>query len=576
MSDRSVIESGIDVPFGSFERVVSAIVAQAGAKLSVHELSREGCVFMLKRGLGKVRIVVLRFVEGAAEHTQIQLKELFKTARDAPLDVVLIGGGPAAQRLLKSARPFYTPMRIGLLHIADDLTCWHQKLIGVNGLLLPLEKKLAAAPPDFETWQELLDQSHASRQELAQHAEELQAFSTTIGQRTPIATYSIAAIIGAVFALQLYVAGAQSTIGLVRMGALVPERVAAGEWWRLISCTFLHAGWMHVLLNTYVLLILGMFLERIIGPARFLIIYAASALAGSLGSYMFLKASFSVGASGAVWGLLGAHAILAFRPQGLLPAALIPGAQKAAMINLGINVLNSFRPHVDMWAHFAGGAAGAALFATGLLTRTIPRLGDLEHSDAPVSQAEQRIPTSGPLWFGSGLAVLLLAGGLAVALVAGRPLELRSGIPATRQRIEEVGVSLMLPTRRPPKVSTAPNGKEVVFGDLLADPMVISVFTLQLPAPLDDAGLKREMRGLKSSLKAPKGTSEMGKPLAFRSSGDAGVTAIYRYPSGLILERAFLFRGTRVVRVEVLRWPDRERIAPAGSARKIIESAQIL
>lgn len=576
MSDRSVSSSGIDLPFGAFERVVSAIVAQAGAKLSVHELSREGCVFMLKRGLGQLRIVVLRFVEGAAEHTQTQLKELFKTARDAPLDVVLIGGGPAAQHLLESARPFYTPRRIGLLHIADDLTCWHQKLIGVNGLLLPLDKKLAAAPPDFETWQQLLEQSHASRQELAQHAEELQAFSTTIGQRKPIATYSIAAVIGAVFALQLYVAGAQSTIGLVRMGALVPERVAAGEWWRLISCTFLHAGWMHVLLNTYVLLILGMFLERIIGPARFLIIYAASALTGSLGSYLFLKASFSVGASGAVWGLLGAHAILAFRSQGLLPTALIPGAQKAAMINLGINVLNSFRPHVDMWAHFAGGAAGALLFASGLLTRTIPRLGDLERSDVPVSQAEQRIPTSGALWLGGGLSSLLLVGGLAVALVAGRPFELRSGIPATRQRIEEVGVSLMLPTRRPPKVSTAPNGKEVVFGDLLTDPMVISVFTLQLPAPLDDAGLKREMRGLMRSLKAPKGTSEMGKPLTFRSSGDAGVTAIYRYPSGLILERAFLFRGTRVIRVEVLRWPARERIAPAGSARKIIESTQVL
>ncbi|MBW2730940.1 MAG: rhomboid family intramembrane serine protease [Deltaproteobacteria bacterium] len=501
----SIPESHTYLPFGTFEKVVELIVAQGGAKLSIQQLSRTGCVFMLKRGLGKVRIIVTRYDPSAKEEKQRALTELIKTCRDAPLDLVVVGGDQSVPEELQSAIPRFTHTKVGFLHITDDLISWKHRLTAVDGLLSPLQELLAAVSSDADSWEQLLEESEDKRAELAENIEEMQAFSVLVQQRKPIATWTIAGVIGVVFALELAFAGAQSTVGLVRMGALVPSRVADGEWWRLISCTFLHAGWMHVVLNTYVLLILGSFLERIIGPARFLLIYAASAVAGSIGSAAFLGQGFSVGASGAVWGLLGAHAILAYRPQGLIPSAMISGARRAAMINLGINIANSFRPQIDMWAHFAGGGAGALLFASGLLTRSLPRLGELEQHQGVDVERDAGLPASRGIWFASVAASLLLVVGLVMALVVGQPWTLRKGGPTSRAELPKLGISLVLPDAlaRKQKVVQSPKGPELSLGDLLMDPMIINVFTLRLPAKLDAQGVAREMQALKASLQLP-------------------------------------------------------------------------
>jgi rhomboid protease GluP len=93
---------------------------------------------------------------------------------------------------------------------------------------------------------------------------------------------------------------------VVGRGALVPELVARGEVWRLVSSMFLHSGFVHLALNMLSLYFLGAFVEIAFGRARFLALYLTSGLAGGL-AYLYFGAfgGSVVGASGAIFGLLG-------------------------------------------------------------------------------------------------------------------------------------------------------------------------------------------------------------------------------------------------------------------------------
>lgn len=559
------------LPFGLFEKAVETLVARGGEKVALLTLSRAEVSLNVKRGLGTVRVTLLRHDASSAENMKNHISALIANAKALPLDIVLVGGDKSARGLLK--RPFFTSSRVGFVHLADGMESFNSKSLVAHDLLRAIED----TPSDAASWAQLAAHTSQGRAQILEDAEELAAFGATIAARKPFVTYGVAAVILAVFALQLFTGAASSLVVLSRLGALVPTRISEGEVWRLISCTFLHGGWMHVLLNVYVLIILGTFLEKIIGSARFLLLYALAALGGSLGSWVFLKATLSVGASGAVWGLLGAHAILAYRSQGLLPQALVAGARKAAMINLGINVLNSFSPNIDMWAHFAGGAVGMALFASGLLTRGLPRLGEVEQlppeQRADISRA---VPTPAAMWIAGGLGGLLLIAGLGVGLVAGRPLDLRNGGSMARVQLPRLGVSLVLPTGQRRKVIESQAGPELMFGDPLSDPMTVVLFSKRLPTPLDAANIERELELLKKGLPTPPKTKPLQGARMFTIGGFRGVTASYRYPSGLVLERAFLLRPAMLVRAEVLRWPGFPRMPHGGSGEKLLGTVKVL
>ena len=87
--------------------------------------------------------------------------------------------------------------------------------------------------------------------------------------------------------------------------------VANGDWWRVITGGFLHAGFLHLLLNMYVLYVAGSILEPGIGTPRFLGIYFVSLIAGSLGALIVDPNSLTVGASGAIFGLMAAVVVIA-------------------------------------------------------------------------------------------------------------------------------------------------------------------------------------------------------------------------------------------------------------------------
>jgi membrane associated rhomboid family serine protease len=178
--------------------------------------------------------------------------------------------------------------------------------------------------------------------------------------QTP-ATYALIAINVVVFLIEI----ANGSGGLSARGGisqffadfcLFGPSVAEGEWYRLLTSGFLHAGIIHIGFNMFLLLILGRLLEPALGTPRFLVLYFASLLAGSFGALVVDPESFTVGASGAVFGLAGAVFIIA-RGRGMETLAREIG------FLIIFNLIFSFvAPRISVGGHI-GGLIGGALCA---------------------------------------------------------------------------------------------------------------------------------------------------------------------------------------------------------------------
>jgi membrane associated rhomboid family serine protease len=179
--------------------------------------------------------------------------------------------------------------------------------------------------------------------------------------RKPFVTWTLLGVIAAMFVLEEALGGSENSLVLVRLGGRVPSRILDGEPWRLISSAFLHAGVLHVGLNSYVLWIVGSSLERMLGSARFLVAYTFSLVLASFASLALSDASLTVGGSGAVFGLFGVEAIVVFLRPDLLPTGMRQAHARNVLLNLAINVVNSFQPNIATIAHFGGGLAGALI-----------------------------------------------------------------------------------------------------------------------------------------------------------------------------------------------------------------------
>ena len=149
---------------------------------------------------------------------------------------------------------------------------------------------------------------------------------------------------------------------LLAWGANFKPSTLNGEWWRLITNTFLHGGLMHLFANMYGLLFVGIFLEPRIGKIRYALIYLGTGIIASIGSIWWHEATVSVGASGAIFGLYGVFlAILLTKvfPKGFSKAFLI-----STLVFVGFNLLMGLTGGIDNAAHIGGLASG---FVTGLL-----------------------------------------------------------------------------------------------------------------------------------------------------------------------------------------------------------------
>ena len=167
-----------------------------------------------------------------------------------------------------------------------------------------------------------------------------------INSDRPIVTYSLIAICAAVWGLQLLLDG---NFTLEFMYAPV---LTAAEPWRMITAAFLHdtGSPLHILFNMYSLWIFGSILEKALGRARYLWLYLLSALGGSVGVLLLAPNSSVFGASGAIFGLMGAYFVVI--------RAL--GGRSSQMVGLiAINLVSGFIiPGISWQAHVGGLAIG--------------------------------------------------------------------------------------------------------------------------------------------------------------------------------------------------------------------------
>jgi membrane associated rhomboid family serine protease len=141
--------------------------------------------------------------------------------------------------------------------------------------------------------------------------------------------------------------------------ALDGPAVANGEWWRLVTSTFVHFGLLHIAFNMYALYLIGSVLERYVGSLRFALIYLVSGLAGSFGALILTPSALTAGASGAIFGVMGAMLVLE-RQRGV---QLLGGPIGGLIL---INLLLTFTISGISKGGHLGGLFGGALVAFAL------------------------------------------------------------------------------------------------------------------------------------------------------------------------------------------------------------------
>jgi membrane associated rhomboid family serine protease len=170
-----------------------------------------------------------------------------------------------------------------------------------------------------------------------------------------LVTRTLIGINVAVFLLELATGGNINGVGsqIFEKGALFGPLVASGDWWRLITAAFLHYGPIHLGFNMFFLYWIGTPVEQYLGRARFLLVYFASGLAGSAGALVLSPNSVTVGASGAIFGILGAALVLERQGSYVLGGS----AMGLIVINLALSFVLS---GISIGGHIGGLIGGAA------------------------------------------------------------------------------------------------------------------------------------------------------------------------------------------------------------------------
>src|SRR5262249_10594232 len=144
-----------------------------------------------------------------------------------------------------------------------------------------------------------------------------------------------------------------------------PATMLGHEYWRLLTCAFVHVGLLHLAFNMYAFLGAGQWMERVYGSRLFLALYLVAALGGSVVSTLWAPEVVSAGASGAIFGVYGG--LLAFTQVARvhLPDGAVDGLRRSALGFVGYNIFYGLvQPNISNSAHLGGLAAG---FAAGWL-----------------------------------------------------------------------------------------------------------------------------------------------------------------------------------------------------------------
>ena len=166
----------------------------------------------------------------------------------------------------------------------------------------------------------------------------------------PVVTYALIALSVAAFG---FIPGSGS-VRLLDYALFGPSIDINGEWYRIVTSAFLHVNLLHILFNMFILYQIGPTLERALGPWRYAGVYVLALMGGSLGALLISANALTVGASGAVYGLMGAMFVLSKR-RGLNPWS--SGIGTLIVVNLVITVAI---PRISLGGHVGGLLVGAA------------------------------------------------------------------------------------------------------------------------------------------------------------------------------------------------------------------------
>jgi len=214
----------------------------------------------------------------------------------------------------------------------------------VNDRYPPPEEQSDTPPPEFQGNPNIVGNVRPER------------VAIKLPDTSPIVTFTIMGITLAVFVLQMI---AESVLGYdlpAAYGMKINELIAEGQFWRLFTPMLLHGSIMHIGFNMYALYLFGRRLERYFGHWRFLTLYLISGFAGNVISMMFTE-SPSLGASTAIFGLLGAQGIFIYQNKALFGNQTRQALQSIIMV-AAINLFIGLSPGIDNWGHIGGLIAG--------------------------------------------------------------------------------------------------------------------------------------------------------------------------------------------------------------------------
>ena len=270
-------------------------------------------------------------------------------------------------KIVKQVKRKTLSFKVKVLSIYTDIE--DEKILNNDDVLITKEKdinnpKLVSAFPDIvektnrkedglEYFIKVTDNINKKNEKRNKIAEKIFSY------KQPIVTYIIMAICIILFILMELSGGSTNSQTLLKYGANLDVLVKNGEYYRLFTCIFLHIGIMHLLCNMYSLYIIGREVENLFGKIKYIIIFILSGIFGSIMSLAFTHNTISAGASGAIFGLLGALLYFGMHYRTYLGEAIKRSIILIIVVNL---IIGFFAEGIDLAAHI-GGLVGGVLVA---------------------------------------------------------------------------------------------------------------------------------------------------------------------------------------------------------------------
>lgn len=197
----------------------------------------------------------------------------------------------------------------------------------------------------------------------------------SVSSQVPYVTYTLIALNLAFFAAEIHSGGSESFVALDTLGALIPQKFWAGQWWRVLNANFLHFGVLHLGTNMLTLFFLGRLVELNLGTGFYLLVYLLSGIGSMLTCALVYQQSGSaqitlMGASAAIMGLVGT--LLAIALKLWLQYRTTTNAKRLRAVILVIVlqfVLDNLIPQISFYSHLFGLIIGFTLSATLLLLK---------------------------------------------------------------------------------------------------------------------------------------------------------------------------------------------------------------